>query len=105
MPAPAFDIPVATENPALRSTFEDGSVQTRPKFTRQRRTWSLNLPALSKTKREILNAFYITTKGGSQSFTWTDTESEANVTVRFISFSETQKTTGLWAVSVQIEEV
>lgn len=105
LPAPAFDIPVDTENSALRSKFENGSVQTRAKFTRQRRSWSLSWPGLSKTNRETLHAFYLTTKGGSQAFTWTETEANENITVRFTSFKETQRTTGRWAVSVQIEEV
>ena len=105
LPAPAFEIPVDTENPALRSAFEDGNVQTRSKYTKQRRTWSLTWPGMSKANKETLHAFYLTTKGGSQAFTWTDTEASANVVVRFISFKETQRTTGRWAVSVQLEEV
>lgn len=105
LPAPAFPIPVETEDPALRSDFENGSQQTRAKFTRQRRTWTLTWPALTTTQRNALSAFWIFCRGGAEEFMWTEPETNTSIAVRFLVFKETQKTPDLWDETVQIKEV
>ena len=99
-----YPITIDTEDPALRSAFEDGSEQTRAKFTRQRRVWTLAWPALSTADRGTLSAFFITTRGGSAAFLWTDDDSNTHA-VRFLTFKEAQKTPGLFEIQIQIKEI
>lgn len=105
LPAPAYPIPVDTEDPALRSAFENGSMQTRAKFTRMRKIWTLAWPAMADADRTTLNAFYIACQGGAVNFTWTDQETTTEYDVRFLSYKEIRKTPTLWEISVSIGEI
>ena len=105
LPAPTYPLTISTEDPALKSDFENGSQQTRPKFTRQRQAWGLSWNALTTADRETLAAFFITTAGGSLSFLWTEPVTSTPIEVRFISFTETQLSPDLYTVSITIREV
>lgn len=95
-----------TPDPAIRSEFEDGSVQTRPRFTRMRRRWTLSWANIKKSQYEILRDFYMNQKGGSLSFSWPNPMNGVMFTVRFVG-ELTAKTTELdfYAVTVKLEQV
>lgn len=95
-----------TPDPAIRSEFEDGSVQTRPRFTRMRRRWTLSWANIHKTQYEELSNFYRSRKGGSLSFTWTNPMNGGVYTVRFVG-ELTAKTTEVdfYSVAVNLEQV
>ena len=95
-----------TPDPAIRSEFEDGSVQTRPRFTRMRRRWTLSWANIKKSQYEILREFYMNQKGGSLSFSWTNPMNGGVFTVRFVG-ELTAKTTEVdfYAVTVKLEQV
>lgn len=60
------------EDAVLRSPAEGGYEQTRPRFTRMRRTWGLNYRHLSDTDVALLRTFETTTlSNGAAAFTWT----------------------------------
>jgi len=59
------------DDAAVRSPFDAGYEQTRPKFTRARRTWGINYRNLPDADVAILRAFeLVTLVNGSDSFTW-----------------------------------
>lgn len=95
-----------TPDPAIRSEFEDGSVQTRPRFTRMRRRWTLSWGNIQKSQYEVLREFYMNKKGGSLSFTWVNPMDGGVFTVRFVG-ELTAKTTEkyFYAVTVRLEQV
>ena len=95
-----------TPDPAIRSEFEDGSVQTRPRFTRMRRRWTLSWANIKKSQYEILRDFYMNQKGGSLSFSWPNPMNCVMFTVRFVG-ELTAKTTEVdfYAVTVKLEQV
>jgi len=71
------------EDCVLRSPFDAGYVQTRARFTRARRSWGLNWPAMTDADVAILRAYEQTTLvNGSQAFTWTHPVSSASYTVQ-----------------------
>lgn len=76
------------EDPAIRSNMEDGTVTSRPKFTRQRMTFSFGWTALTTEEYNILLNFYKTVKGGSERFTWRHPLTNQLYTVRFKSIEK-----------------
>ena len=95
-----------TPDPAIRSEFEDGSVHTRPRYTRLRRTWTLTWQNLKGADYRTLRAFYVSQKGGSLTFTWQNPIERTTFTVRFTG-DITAKYTEVdhWNVTVRLEEV
>lgn len=83
--APGYPLEETPEDAVLRSQFEDGTEQTRPKFTRNRytflATWNL-MPAEEKTLLEEF--FKVTTKNGALLFNWTHPLTGNNHVVRFV---------------------
>lgn len=60
------------EDLVLRSGAEAGYEQTRPRFTRARRTWGVNYLLLPDADVTLLRAFETSTlRNGADSFTWT----------------------------------
>lgn len=95
-----------TENPAIRSEMESGIVQTRPRYTRLRRTWILTWANLNGSDYRTLRNFYVAKKGGSLSFIWPNPIETENFTVRFngeIAGKHTEM--DFWSVSLKLEEV
>ena len=93
-------------DPAIRSEFEDGTVQTRPRFTRMRRKWTLTWNNLRYADYAALRSFFDSKRGGSTSFSWTNPLDNGMHTVRF-SGELTAKTTerDFLNISVKLEEV
>ncbi|MHB0925887.1 MAG: hypothetical protein ACYC1F_05230 [Gallionellaceae bacterium] len=96
------------EDVVLRSPFEGGYEQTRPRSTRTRRTFGLNYKALNNADVALLRAFEITTlRNGADSFTWTHPLSATSYTVRLtgpIKFAKQQVSTHS-AVALTLREV
>ena len=104
LPSPSFPVQQGIDNPALRDEMENGTVQSRAKYTRLRKSWSLRYPALEATDRDALRAFYDSVKGGSEAFDYTATDEETYL-VRFTGYSETIITEKFYEISVTLEEV
>ncbi len=63
---------------------EGGYVISRPRHTRRpRRTWSFGFTMMKDADVAILQTFWDTVKGGSNSFTWVHPVSHSTITVRF----------------------
>ena len=83
LPNPVFPIQTGSEDPTISSTFENGMEQTRPRFTRLRRSWTLKWTFMLNEDRDTLMTFWNTTSGGSVEFIWTNPTDEQTYTVRF----------------------
>lgn len=60
------------ENPAISSPMENGTVVSRPRFTRARETFVLRWTALPVEQYALLRSFWRNdVKGGSMEFNWT----------------------------------
>jgi len=71
------------EDAVLRSPMEAGYEQTRPLFTRARRSWGVNYRALGESDVAALRGFERTTlRNGADAFTWTHPIEGAAYTVR-----------------------
>lgn len=102
--APSFPLDESIYKPQVRSEFEAGYVQTRPRATRERRIFKLNWLALPTADWATLDAFFVANIGGT--FTWTNPEDSQSYTVRFADDSlESQiRSNGLRTVSLTLEE-
>lgn len=97
-------------DPTLRTPFEGGYVQTRPRFTRIPRRWSISyaegnaLPAADKT---TLYNFESARGVGGEAFTWTSPFDGGSYTVRFAAPIEFAPVTGTatWSARFDLEEV
>lgn len=70
--APAYPLANKLENPALMSAMENGTVVSRPRFTKVRETFTLRWTALPAAEYAMLRAFWRdTVLGGSEKFAWT----------------------------------
>jgi hypothetical protein len=71
------------EDGVLRTTAEAGYVETRPRFTRARRSWGLNYPNLPDADTVTLRSWELTTlRNGADSFDWTHPLTAATYTVQ-----------------------
>ena len=95
-----------TENPVIRSEMESGIVVTRPRYTRLRRTFTLEWTNLSGTDYRTLRAFYSARKGGGEAFTWRHPKENINLTVRFNGeFRAKHTELDFWNLSIKLEQV
>lgn len=72
------------EDSVLRSKFEAGYENTRQRFTRIRRMWSVKYKLLPASDKDILTTFIDdTVKGGADMFDWTHPVTSIVHSVRF----------------------
>jgi len=78
---PAYGLEEEVYRPHVRSEFEVGYVQSRPRSLRSVRRWRLSWDLLSESDYQLLKTFFETYQGGS--FTWTHPVSAVQYTCRF----------------------
>ena len=102
---------VMQENPAIKTEMEGGYMTSRPRFTRTpRKTFTLAWKAMLNTDKIILDAFWNTNKGSSDSFIWRDPVLDVDFTVRFKGDNLNFKYVGLgatrlWDIQITLEQV
>jgi phage-related protein len=95
-----------TEDPAIRSEFESGIVQTRARYTRMRQTWALGWANMRGADYRGLLAFYRQMKGGALSFNWMHPRNGATFEVRFKGSLNAKHTAmDFWNVTLTLEQV
>ena len=77
-----FDDTMA-HDPTIRSLSDGGYVQSRARFTRITRRWSVRFNGISQTNKNTIRDFGDARLAGSESFTWTNPEDSVAYTVRF----------------------
>lgn len=83
---PAIANPIAplgeeTHYPQIRTTFENGAVQSRTVWSRARRRWSLRWTSMTAAHWALLDAFFLANQG--LTFNWTHPLSAVAYIVRF----------------------
>ena len=109
---PSYPLNIETENNSLTSKFEDGTVQSRPKFTRSRRTFTVKWNGLPNKEYLILDKFIReTVKYSSETFLWENPasyslpETEA-LEVRIINVGKAEMSVlDKWNVELTLQEV
>ena len=68
---PEFTLPWDMQHSTLATSFESGDVQTRPRWKRTRRRWTLRWNAATDSERGEIEQFFQRHRGSADSFTWT----------------------------------
>ena len=90
---------------SIISEFEDGSRQSRRKFTRSRSTWELTWNKMKGVYFRILDDFIKKeAKFKSNTFNWTNPEELKRYEVRCIRYKAKLITVDQWQVEVQLQE-
>ena len=110
--APAFPFECEYEDNSIISKFEDGSQQSRRKFTRSRRKWTLNYKHITRGEYLILMNFISQTVSFSaRSFNWVNADSlddtnPETVEVRVTNVGKwTNDALHYWSGSIELTEV
>lgn len=94
----------APQKGQIKSDFENGYVQSRPKFTRVRKKFELSWETMTNSDKETLEAFFDDNLGGV--FGWTHPISDSTYTVRFTndSLDFSYQPHNYWQISIELEE-
>jgi len=94
----------APQKRQIKSDFAGGYVQSRPKWTRTRKLFTLGWEAMSDADKETLETFFDNNLGGT--FSWTHPISETTYTVRFVNdnLEFSYRPHNYWQISVDLEE-
>ncbi|HBC74254.1 MAG: hypothetical protein A2008_00685 [Candidatus Wallbacteria bacterium GWC2_49_35] len=83
---PVYPLSEGSEDGVIRSQFENGVEQTRRRFTRQRKDYTLKWTRMSATDKSTFDTFYdTTTAAGSLSFNWTHPITNVTKEYRFVA--------------------
>lgn len=118
MPSPAWPFKEKREDTSITSKFEDGSMQSRSKFTRSRRKWTLQWKNISRCSYLRIMDFVVNkAKFSANSFIWTNVDSidiaydymnpdEEQVEVRITDVGEwTNDKLSYWSGTIELTEV
>ncbi|WP_455655881.1 hypothetical protein [Phascolarctobacterium sp.] len=104
---PSYPIGMTVEDNSIRSNFEDGSMQSRVKFTRSRAKYTLKWNSLPQAEYDVLYKFITeTVKYSAQSFMWTNPATKKTLEVRITNVSGAElKTLAFWTITLELTEV
>ena len=106
IPNPEYPFKVEHEDNSITSKFEDGTVQSRLKFTKSRRTWTLKWNGLKQAYYNTLENFIVNSvKHQAVVFNWTIPNTNTTVAVRCIKFDCEMVFVNNWDVEIQLQEV
>lgn len=105
IPNPEYPFKVEYEDNSITSKFEDGTVQSRLKFTKSRRTWTLRWNGLKQTYYSTLENFIVNqAKHQAVVFNWRIPTTNTTVAVRCIKFDAEMAFINNWNVEIQLQE-
>lgn len=104
---PDYPLRESFEDNLIKSSMENGTVKTRPRFTKARKSYELSWALLHEDDKNELESFYLSkTKCGSLPFSWMHPSSERSILVRFEEPPTfTLVHTAYWQVSIKLQEV
>lgn len=104
---PDYKMKERSEDTSIISKFEDGSQQSRTKFTRSRRIWELEWKLLPNTDHQTLITFIRTqAKFSAVAFFWTNPVSNERVEVRITDVKDfTYDIPNYWSGGLTLTEV
>jgi len=105
LPITPNQITEEVKKPALRSKYDGGYTQTRPKYTRKTKKFTLEYQALSLSEKDTLEAFFDANQG--LSFYFVDPVSSTQYAVNFSDDSISFKlvSTKYYSTSFSVEEL
>ncbi len=105
--APVYPLHEDWEDVGISAGFEDGTEQSRPRFTRSRGSWTLRWNALKNADYEELIRFWKEdAQGKSVSFTWIHPVTGVARMVRFVQKQPFQQVApGVWSGEMTLREV
>lgn len=96
-------------DPTVRTQFENGYVQTRARYTRLPKKWSVVGEMLTTADKDLIASFEVARGVGGEEFTWTAPHNSTSYTVRFASpvvYTPIADTNfSVWNVEMVMEEV
>lgn len=105
---PSYAMGFSPEDNSIASKFEDGSVQSRQKFTRSRRTFKLKWEKLSNADYIALETF-IRTQSHFKAlpFYWTNPHTSEKILVRYMDGMDSWELVevNLWSGKIELAEV
>ena len=105
IPNPEYPFKVEHEDNSITTKFEDGTVQSRLKFTKSRKTWTLNWKGLPQSHYDTLEYFIIhTAKNAANIFDWTCPSDNTVYHVRCMKFDSSMQFINNWDVELQFQE-
>ena len=104
---PEYPLTETPEDAVIRSTMEDGTINTRPHVPRKRMNYELSWSSMPDDQQQALETFLrVTTKNGSKIFNWTHPSSGKQIEVRFSEMPKfSLKVKSYWQVTVKLQEV
>lgn len=104
---PSYPLRVSNENTSITSKFEDGSMQSRRKFTRSRKTFALTWNSMPQNEFSILENFIVNVVYfSSNAFKWRNPVDNKTYNVRCTKFEEQELSyINFWRVSLEFTEV
>lgn len=88
--APQMDMEEEWEDNAIRDKMENGSVQSRPRYSRMRKTLSVSYSLLTADDRKLLIGF-LRSVGGWADFHFTDSREQSDPETLKVYFSQLPK--------------
>ena len=105
IPNPEYPFKVEHEDNSITSKFEDGTVQSRLKFTKSRKTWTLQWKGLSQTNYTTLENFVVNqAKHAANIVQWTCPTDNTTYNVRCVKFDSSMEFINNWDVELQLQE-
>lgn len=104
---PVYPLDEGSEDGVIRTQFENGVEQTRRRFTRQRKDYTLKWTRMSATDKSAFDTFFdTTTAAGALSFNWTHPITSVTKEYRFVGPPRRVAVDqGWYSVECQIREV
>ena len=105
IPNPEYPFKVEHEDNSITSKFEDGTVQSRLKFTKSRKTWTLKWNGMKQSHYNTLENFIVNqAKHQANVFNWINPTNNTTYSVRCIKFDSEMVFINNWNVEVQLQE-
>lgn len=105
IPNPEYPLKVEHEDNSITSKFEDGTVQSRLKFTKSRKTFTLTWNGLPQTHYDTLENFIVNTvKHAALVFSWTNPANNTTYNVRCTKFDAEIRFINYWNVELELQE-
>lgn len=104
---PSYPLGVEYENTSIMSNFENGYVQSRRKFTRSRRKFSLTWNKIKNEEYQIISDFIVNVaQFSANAFYWKNPVDNVVYFVRCTSYPKAEmQEIDLWNVSLEFTEV
>ena len=105
IPNPEYPFKPEYEDNSITSKFEDGTVQSRLKFTKSRKTWTLKWNGLPQEHYTTMENFIVNqAKHAANVFVWTNPVDNQAYSVRCTKFNGEMKFINNWDVELQLQE-